>query len=135
MPTLTQLLGVSVEAFVHKQEIEALEARWQPLIDLVAPVTAIYQADPKLVADTLALARAIAPAYFAPKVYTAQWVQTSLNSVMGSKLAVDGIIDGPETKAVVRSFQTRVGLTVDGWAGGQTCAALDIQVRAFERLR
>ena len=47
------------------------------------------------------------------------WVQRTLNSAMGLRLAVDGIL-GPETRSAVRSFQQRNGLAVDGIVGPAT---------------
>lgn len=52
-----------------------------------------------------------------------QWVQRSLNTVNGATLTVDGL-NGPMTRAAVRSFQTRHGLTADGIVGPKTEAAL-----------
>jgi phosphatidylserine/phosphatidylglycerophosphate/cardiolipin synthase-like enzyme/outer membrane protein OmpA-like peptidoglycan-associated protein len=52
-----------------------------------------------------------------------RWVQSSLNRTWGLRLAVDGI-EGPATRAAVRSFQQRQGLTVDGIVGPITEAAL-----------
>jgi peptidoglycan hydrolase-like protein with peptidoglycan-binding domain len=50
-------------------------------------------------------------------------VQSSLNRVMGLRLAVDGIL-GSATRSAIRSFQQRHGLTVDGIVGPQTEAKL-----------
>lgn len=52
-----------------------------------------------------------------------RWVQSSLNRVMGLRLAVDGIA-GPATRSAVRSFQQRKGLAVDGIVGPNTERAL-----------
>lgn len=52
-----------------------------------------------------------------------QWVQTSLNRIVGLRLVVDGI-SGPKTRSAVRSFQQQRGLTVDGIVGPQTEGAL-----------
>ena len=52
-----------------------------------------------------------------------RWVQSSLNRVMGLRLAVDGIL-GPVTRSAVRNFQQRKGLAVDGIVGPKTEAAL-----------
>ncbi|MEQ6342566.1 MAG: DUF4056 domain-containing protein [Gammaproteobacteria bacterium] len=52
-----------------------------------------------------------------------RWLQSSLNRVMGLRLAVDGI-EGPATRSAVRSFQQQQGLAVDGIVGPNTEAAL-----------
>ncbi len=52
-----------------------------------------------------------------------QWIQTSLNRVLGLRLPVDGVIDA-HTRSAIRSFQTRAGLTPDGKVGPLTIAAL-----------
>ena len=51
------------------------------------------------------------------------WVQRSLNQVMGSGLAVDGVM-GPNTRAAITAFQRSEGLAADGIAGPLTQAAL-----------
>jgi peptidoglycan hydrolase-like protein with peptidoglycan-binding domain len=52
-----------------------------------------------------------------------RWIQESLNSVMGLRLAVDGII-GPLTRSATRSFQQKAGLVADGIVGPKTESAL-----------
>lgn len=52
-----------------------------------------------------------------------QWVQRSLNRLIGAGLAVDGIY-GPRTRRAVRQFQQRRGLQVDGIVGAATERAL-----------
>jgi len=52
-----------------------------------------------------------------------QWLQRSLNSIMGLTLTADGIM-GPQTRSAIRSFQQRQGLGVDGIVGPATEAAL-----------
>src|ERR671913_1099670 len=52
-----------------------------------------------------------------------RWVQSSLNRIMGLRLAVDGI-KGTQTTSAVRSFQQQRGLTADGIVGPLTEAAL-----------
>ena len=47
------------------------------------------------------------------------WVQTSLNKLQGSGLAVDGVI-GPLTRQAIMTFQTTWGITVDGVIGPET---------------
>jgi peptidoglycan hydrolase-like protein with peptidoglycan-binding domain len=55
--------------------------------------------------------------------YTVQWLQTSLNKLVDAKLTVDGKY-GAATHDAVKKFQTMSGLTVDGWAGVETTAAI-----------
>lgn len=52
-----------------------------------------------------------------------RWVQSSLNKILGLRLAVDGIV-GPATRSAIRSFQQRQQLVVDGIVGPNTEAAL-----------
>jgi hypothetical protein len=51
------------------------------------------------------------------------WLQSSLNRVTGSGLAVDGVL-GPQTRAATMAFQSSEGLTADGIAGPMTVDAL-----------
>jgi hypothetical protein len=53
-----------------------------------------------------------------------RWVQSSLNKILGLRLAVDGIV-GPKTRSAIRVFQQRqYGLKVDGIVGPMTEQAL-----------
>jgi len=52
-----------------------------------------------------------------------QWVQRSLNKILGLQLAEDGLI-GPMTRSAIRSFQQKYGLLVDGIVGPPTEGAL-----------
>jgi outer membrane protein OmpA-like peptidoglycan-associated protein len=52
-----------------------------------------------------------------------RWVQQSLNQILGTQLALDGI-SGPQTRGAIRDFQQRRGLVIDGIVGPQTEAAL-----------
>jgi peptidoglycan hydrolase-like protein with peptidoglycan-binding domain len=52
-----------------------------------------------------------------------RWVQSSLNQILGLRLAVDGVA-GPQTRSAIRRFQQQRGLTVDGQVGPQTEGAL-----------
>lgn len=53
----------------------------------------------------------------------AKWIQRSLNSIMGLRLAVDGDIR-TRTRNAISSFQQKKGLKDDGIVGAQTEAAL-----------
>lgn len=57
------------------------------------------------------------------RVWTVHELQTALNTVMGSSLAVDGLYRA-NTQAVVRAFQDAYGLAVDGVAARQTLTKL-----------
>ena len=54
-----------------------------------------------------------------------KWVQGALNVYLSPSpnLVVDGVY-GPKTKAAVELLQAKLGLTVDGWAGQVTQAAI-----------
>ena len=52
-----------------------------------------------------------------------RWLQEALNRVVGARLTVDGR-SGPATRAAIRTFQQRHGLTADGVVGPQTERAL-----------
>jgi peptidoglycan hydrolase-like protein with peptidoglycan-binding domain len=53
----------------------------------------------------------------------AMWVQSSLNKILGLRLAVDGLI-GTQTRSAIRSFQQQKGLVPDGIVGPLTEQAL-----------
>lgn len=52
-----------------------------------------------------------------------RWVQSTLNRLLGSNLAVTGVA-GSATRRALREFQSREGLRVDGIAGPETRRAL-----------
>jgi GH25 family lysozyme M1 (1,4-beta-N-acetylmuramidase) len=52
-----------------------------------------------------------------------RWVQSSLNRILGLRLAEDGRM-GSQTRSAIRSFQQRQGLTADGIVGSLTEKAL-----------
>lgn len=54
-------------------------------------------------------------------------VQTALNTLETAGLKVDGAY-GPLTKAAVTAFQTKHGLTADGWAGSVTQAKIQMEL-------
>lgn len=47
-----------------------------------------------------------------------RWVQSSLNKLLGLRLAVDGL-SGPATRSAMRRFQQQNGLTADGMVGAE----------------
>ena len=62
-------------------------------------------------------------ARIAPQGFDVRWLQSSLNTLIGAGLAVDGDY-GTNTKAAVTKFQRQNGLTPDGWAGAVTEAKI-----------
>lgn len=52
-----------------------------------------------------------------------RWLQSSLNKLLGLRLAVDGTM-GPATRSAIRSFQRQNGLLADGMVGPVTEQAL-----------
>lgn len=60
-------------------------------------------------------------------VQAVQEIQGSMNTLMNAGLQVDGSY-GPLTKAAVSAFQTKHGLTVDGWAGRLTNAIIQVEL-------
>jgi peptidoglycan hydrolase-like protein with peptidoglycan-binding domain len=64
------------------------------------------------------------PAAASPtSTYSIEWLQESLNKLVGTNLSIDGKY-GTSTQEAVKQFQTAHGLTPDGWAGVQTQAAI-----------
>jgi hypothetical protein len=49
----------------------------------------------------------------------ARWIQSSLNTILGLQLSVDGVMNAA-TRTALRTFQQRNGLLVDGIAGPET---------------
>ena len=58
-----------------------------------------------------------------------RWVQSSLNQILGLRLAVDGLL-GAQTRSAVRDFQGRQGLAVTGDVDAQTEQRLVTALRA-----
>jgi len=56
-----------------------------------------------------------------------RWVESSLNKIMGLRLAVDGVM-GTQTRSAIRSFQQHYGLPVDGILGTDTEQALSTAI-------
>ncbi|MBI5567204.1 MAG: peptidoglycan-binding protein [Chloroflexi bacterium] len=52
-----------------------------------------------------------------------QWVQESLNKILGLRLSTDGLM-GAQTRSAIRSFQQKHGLGADGVVGARTEAAI-----------
>lgn len=68
-----------------------------------------------------------------PEIYSAEWLQESLNKLMGSKLVVDGDV-GEQTRKVIRDYQKSRGLEVDGWAGAGTQARIFADLEELDRI-
>jgi peptidoglycan hydrolase-like protein with peptidoglycan-binding domain len=54
-------------------------------------------------------------------------IQKRLNTVLGTNLAVDGML-GPKTDAVIKQLQTKLGVLADGMIGPNTSSALFLDV-------
>lgn len=54
-------------------------------------------------------------------------IQSRLNAVLGTTLAVDGIL-GPKTDSVIKQLQTKLGETADGMIGPKTSTSLFLPV-------
>ena len=76
-----------------------------------------------LVVEALSRAQALLPQAPAPKVLDVKWLQQKLTDLGFSPGAIDGQY-GELTKKAVSAYQAARGLTVDGWAGVATMAAL-----------
>jgi lysozyme family protein len=68
-------------------------------------------------------AAAAQPAH-ASHQFNVEWVQESLNHLIGANLEVDGHI-GPATTAAVEKYQKSKKLDPDGWIGMLTLAELE----------
>ncbi|MFQ3661284.1 MAG: peptidoglycan-binding protein [Chloroflexaceae bacterium] len=58
-----------------------------------------------------------------------RWIQAALNRLLGTRLAVNGVLDLP-TRSAIRAFQRRRGLIPNGYPGPRTVAALQAALRA-----
>lgn len=107
------IFSIAIWAYKNRADIEALDAKSKPIIDLVKAEGIIPIAQ-RLFASL--------PAEAAP-TYTVSDIQRSLNRA-GVSVAVDGTY-GQETRAAVERFQQLHALTVDGWMGPETMAVLE----------
>jgi peptidoglycan hydrolase-like protein with peptidoglycan-binding domain len=126
-------------AISNMDRISALLTKLSPLLP---EALALYNKAIVLVPETVDLINTIAPGVLPlatsatpdvipeplPEGFTMDWVQQSLNQLMGASLVVDGLY-GPKTHEALMSYQKSRGLTVDGWAGPLTCAKLFSEVK------
>jgi Putative peptidoglycan binding domain/N-acetylmuramoyl-L-alanine amidase len=95
------------------------------IIEAVKSRIATLSSNPLIAARTQAMPEMtrVSPEYIAiPQIWSVEDIQGALNR-LGDCLTVDGEY-GPATKAAISSFQSRLGLDVDGWACPDTAAAL-----------
>lgn len=119
---LIELLPKLQATLAQKQSVPELVAKLAP--DLLPILQQIGgQLFPGLTGAASAQAGALA---FDPE--RVRWIQASMNQLMGSTLVVDGRY-GAATKAVVSDFQAKHGLTADGWAGNNTSAAIEAELK------
>ncbi len=123
MTNVFDLAAISFRALQHRDEIAALWARLQPY------VTMIERDYPELMPQAQRLIAEIFPEFQAGVAkeaglggFTVHWLQESLNR-MGEHLTVDGKY-GDATQDAVKRFQLAHDLTIDGWAGLETCSRL-----------
>ena len=96
---------------------------------LLPQLTAAINDGQRVLTEAHELLAKIAPELLPPQaamiepVYDVRWLQTSLNVLMDAQLTVDGEM-GPPTIEAIKHFQTVYDLTVDGWAGVITQAAI-----------
>jgi peptidoglycan hydrolase-like protein with peptidoglycan-binding domain len=128
MANFGNIIGIGYRIIAHRQEIMKI---WDTLVPLVRSVTGAYP-------DIIALVDKIAPGMITPtevpelakgeheadgEHYSITWLQESLNALEHAGLEADGDM-GDATKEAVTAFQTKHGLKVDGWAGGDTVAKI-----------
>jgi murein L,D-transpeptidase YcbB/YkuD len=108
-----QIIGLALRVVANRDKIASV---WDQIVPLVQNIRGN---DP--IFDDLFHRLAPHPSDPQPP-YSVEWLQQSLNT-LGANLKVDGDY-GDATKAAVRAFQQAHGLTVDGWAGVNTQAAI-----------
>lgn len=135
------IAGIAFRILANLDQIMALWAKIEPMIrnatglsgdvkDLVNQIIPGLLDKKALPSDPLALGESEA----GTGVYSAQWLQESLNKLMGSHLVADGDI-GEKTREVVRAYQTSRGLEVDGWAGAGTQARILADLEALAKAK
>lgn len=115
-PTVKSILDVATGNASIVEKIKEVSAPLAGILETVGE--ALF---PKA-APALRIA-AGAMAAFDPDI--TKWIQKSLNLLLdpSPNLEVDGLY-GPKTRAAVEQLQESLGLTVDGWAGSITQAAI-----------
>ena len=111
------------------KDIEQLWPRVQTTMEQTIKLANDVQALAAKVAPELIAPTQTAPQQQFPPTYDVKWLQTSLNTLVNAGLTVDGVY-GQLTMAAVKKFQEQNGLTIDGWAGIATEAAIDAALQA-----
>jgi peptidoglycan hydrolase-like protein with peptidoglycan-binding domain len=112
----------------NRDKINALIAAAKPYIEML-------QRDiPAIAPQVKELLALFLPAGTSTPQYDVRWVQDGLNQFdLGlPKLVVDGDM-GPKTHEAISAFQTKFGLTADGWMGPLTAAKLDAELKKLTK--
>ena len=135
------IAGIAFRILANLDQIMALWAKIEPMIrsatGLSSDVKELVQKVIPGLLDKKAMPSnplALGESEEGTGLYSAQWLQESLNTLMGSNLTVDGDI-GEKTREVVRAYQTSRGLEVDGWPGAGTQARILADLEALPKAK
>jgi murein L,D-transpeptidase YcbB/YkuD len=135
---ITQILSLAFRTITSADKINTVAGKIGPLIP---EAIALYNKSQPIIKEVVDLVKVIAPNFIPatqghvvvpepmPDGFNLEWVQSALNTAIGSNLTVDGLY-GKETHEALMTFQKARGLAVDGWAGPITCAKLFAEVGA-----
>jgi peptidoglycan hydrolase-like protein with peptidoglycan-binding domain len=114
------IMGLAMRLITHANEIQRIMPKVMEMFQTIDEIRTLLG---KLFPETATTSRGRSMSDLPEPKYDVRWLQTSLNSLLGADLKVDGDY-GERTKAAVKVYQRNSGLTVDGWAGLVTEAAI-----------